>query len=212
MKVGLSLSGWVLLALMPLWAGCGTLQSGNGTQTAAGAAQNHPATVPASEATTTISDEIQPGESLSIELKDLPGGTQVFPVTVREDGTFTLMLNEKFKAAGLRKGELEDAIYKAYVPKYFKRLTVTVKRDQLVFFVGGEVKRPDRYVYTPGLTVLKAISAAGDFTDFAKKTNVQITRSNGKIEKINAKKALAHPELDLPVHPGDSIKVDRRYY
>lgn len=210
MKVVLSLPGLLLLAALPLFIGCETLDTGK-KSTLQNTSTNQPAV--AQPATTTISDEIQPGEALTIELKELVGsGEQTFQQTVREDGTISLALNESFKAAGLKKGDLEQVIHDRYVPKYYKRMTVNVKREQLVFFVDGEVKRPDRYAYTPGLTVLKAISAAGGFTDFAKKTNIQLTRSNGKISKINAKKALRHPEMDLPVHPGDRIIVDRRIF
>jgi len=161
-----------------------------------------------------ISDEIQPGETLTVELMDVgnePG--KVFQQTVREDGTITLLLNQNIKAAGLKKGELEEAIRNLYVPRYYKRMTVNVRREQLVFFVAGEVKRPDRYPYTAGLTVTKAISAAGDFTDYGKHTNVQVVRTNGKSETVNVKKALnGHPELDLPIYPGDTVVVKRRIF
>src|SRR6185295_16781088 len=137
-----------------------------------------------------ISDEIQPGETLTVELTDTGEAAKAFQQTVREDGTITLLLNQSIKAAGLKKGELEEAIRKLYVPRYYNRMTVNVRREQLVFFVAGEVKRPDRYPYTAGLTVTKAISAAGDFTDFGKRTNVQIIRTNGKNETVNVKKVL----------------------
>jgi protein involved in polysaccharide export with SLBB domain len=160
----------------------------------------------------TISDKIAVGETITIEMRDLPGELQVFQQTVREDGKITLLLNQTVTAAGLKKGELEQAIHEVYVPKYFRRLTVNVRRDSLFFFVRGEVKAPNRYVYGGPMTVLKAISTAGDFTDFAKRTNIRVTRSDGRVDKVNAKKALVDSSKDLPVYPGDTIFVDRRFW
>ena len=63
------------------------------------------------------------------------------------------------------------------------------------------------------MTVLKAIQSASDFTDFAKKKKVQLTRSNGrKKETINCEKARQDPKLDLPIYPGDNIYVPRRFW
>jgi protein involved in polysaccharide export with SLBB domain len=67
-----------------------------------------------------------------------------------------------------------------------------------------------RILYTPGITVLGAISAAGDFNPFADKRHVQITRVDGTIKIVNCLKAIKHPELDLRVFPGDKINVPRR--
>jgi protein involved in polysaccharide export with SLBB domain len=61
------------------------------------------------------------------------------------------------------------------------------------------------------MTVLKAIQTAGGFTEFAKRTKVQVTRANGHKEKpVNYDKAVKNPKLDLPIYPGDQIFVDKR--
>jgi protein involved in polysaccharide export with SLBB domain len=71
------------------------------------------------------------------------------------------------------------------------------------------VNRPGAILYLGDTTVLKAIAAAGDFTDFADKRNVQLTRVNGRIYTVNCKRALTRPALDLPVNPGDQVYVPR---
>ena len=133
-----------------------------------------------------------------------------FEERVKEDGTITLIENQNFTAAGKTRGQLEKDIRNAYVPKYYVKMTVTVKPQERLFYVGGEVRQPGRVAYGGPLTVLKAIQSAGDFTDFANKKRVHLTRMTGKKETINCIKARERPELDLPVYPGDTIHVPRR--
>jgi protein involved in polysaccharide export with SLBB domain len=108
---------------------------------------------------------------------------------------------------------LEEDITHAYVPRYYNRLNVTVTPTARFFYVMGQVNNNTggRIVYTGPITVLSAIAAAGDFTPYANKKDVQITRVNGQIDHVNCVKAIAHPELDLPVYPGDKIQVGRRF-
>ena len=76
----------------------------------------------------------------------------------------------------------------------------------------GQVRKPDRYEYLSTMTVLQAIKAAGDFTDYAKKTVVEVTRANGTKIIVNCKKAQKNPRLDIPIYPGDSIYVPVRFW
>jgi protein involved in polysaccharide export with SLBB domain len=63
------------------------------------------------------------------------------------------------------------------------------------------------------MTVLKAIQAAGDFTDFGKKSKVEVIRANGHKEKpVDCYKAIKNPKLDLPIFPGDQVIVPRRHF
>lgn len=157
-----------------------------------------------------IDDRIEVGERLKVELRDT-GTTEgsASEQVVREDGTISLLYNQSVTAAGKKKGELEEEIHKLYVPKYFRRMTVIIRRESLVFFVRGEVKAPGRQLYDGSMTALRAISSAGDFTEFANKRNVDIIRRTGKKEKFNAAKALQNPERDVPIYPGDIVHVNR---
>jgi protein involved in polysaccharide export with SLBB domain len=98
------------------------------------------------------------------------------------------------------------------VPKYYKYLTVTITPMLQFYFVGGEVRSPGRYEHVGKMTVRKALQSAGDFTDFANKKKVKLTRTTGEKHTINAIKALNNPELDLEVLPGDTIHVPRRVF
>jgi protein involved in polysaccharide export with SLBB domain len=152
-----------------------------------------------------------PGDKIIIEFdQGLPPQWQQ---VLREDGTITLPLNKSIVAAGKRKGELEDAIQKLYVPETLRRLTVNVRSEERTYFVEGEVRSPGQRPHTGLITATKAIAAAGDFTDFAKKTDVQIIRaSTGEVIHVNAKKALKDPSQDVPVFPGDRVHVNRRFF
>lgn len=148
-----------------------------------------------------------------IDFADSPGIPTSWPQTVREDGTITLPHNKTITAAGKKKGEIEKEIYDLYVPTLLRRLTVNVRAEDRFFFVRGEVKQPGQRPHTGSITALKAISAAGDFTDFANRNRVEIIRSSGEKIVMNARKALEKPqELDIPVYPGDTIYVHRRFF
>ncbi len=76
-----------------------------------------------------------------------------------------------------------------------------------VFYVTGEVKKPDAYKYEEGTTVIKAITMGGGFTDKASKGKVKIIRKvDGKEEFIEKVK------MDEPVLPDDVIIVPESFF
>jgi protein involved in polysaccharide export with SLBB domain len=154
---------------------------------------------------------ISPGEAITITFADIPYHVPPIEERVKEDGTITLIQNQTFEAAGKTRRQLEQEIRERYVPRYFVNMSVQVTRREntLFYFVGGEVRNPGRQVYLGAMTVMRAIQSAGDFTDFASRRRVQLTRANGKVETINARDAQRDPSRDLPVYPGDSIHVPR---
>ena len=131
---------------------------------------------------------------------------------VKEDGTISLEYIGSIKAEGLTTSQLELVIQTNYVPRYFKRLSVTAVVGNRFYFVGGQVRKPDRFPYLAELTVTKAIDSAGGFTEFGKKSKVRIIRQGTKVvETVDCEAALKEPKLDLPVYPGDRIEVPRRW-
>ena len=76
-----------------------------------------------------------------------------------------------------------------------------------LFYVTGEVKKPDAYKYEDGITVIKAVTMAGGFTDKASKGRVKILRKTGgkeeTLEKLN---------MDEPVMPNDVIVVPESFF
>ena len=193
-----ALGSRAILLFTFILAGCGTLQD--------------PPTPRPDGENVDIRTEFQRGDKLTIQFSDAPINPQVFQQSVREDGMISLPHNQEVMAAGKKKGELEQAIYDVFVPKFYRRMTVNVKADDRFFFVTGEVRNPGQRVHTGYITALMAVGAAGDFTDFADKTDIQVIRADGTQIKVNGKKALRNPALDVPVYPNDRVHVGRRLW
>jgi len=202
-----------LLPAMALTTGCETTGGGLGSSTspAPGAAAKAPV-APAPEAPPVVrGDVLRPNDMVSVLFSGLASAPNRHDERIKDDGSLTLPLNLRIQAAGKTPGQLQRDIYNLYVPAYFReQLTVTVAPENRFFFVDGDVRTPNRYVYAGEMTVLKAISAAGGFTDFANRKNVILNRSNGEKLIINCEKAAKNPTLDKPVYPGDQIIVKRR--
>jgi protein involved in polysaccharide export with SLBB domain len=205
----------ILVAL----TGCGTTpyaDQDSPTTNDAPVITDTPVSVPPSEAGSQVRrgpDFLRTGDRINVSFSGLPIPMERHEEQIREDGNFNPpLLGRAIKAAGKRVGELQEELQKLYVPDYFKAATITVRRQDSYYFVGGEVKAPGQKPYLSEMTVLKAIQTAGDFTEFAKKTKIQVIRSNGHKEKpLNYNKAIGNPKLDLPVFPGDQIIVPKRY-
>lgn len=128
---------------------------------------------------------------------------------VAEDGTINLTLIGSVTAVGKTAVELQREIHDRYVPKYFQELSLTVRGEALFFYVDGEVLQRGQKEYPGDMTIVKAIAAAGGFTDFANERKVRLTRGN-HTQIINVKKANSDPKYDVPVLPGDRISVPRK--
>jgi polysaccharide export outer membrane protein len=153
---------------------------------------------------------LRAGDTIMISFGDIP--QPIAPITqeLGADGKITLPFNIIVQAIGKTTRQLEQEIRSEYVPKYYNYLTVTVKTDMRFFHVGGEVKVPSALPYRGETTVLRAIGAAGGFTDFAKRSRILLTRSNGEKHTIDSEKALKDPRKDLAVYPGDYVYVPKR--
>jgi polysaccharide export outer membrane protein len=153
------------------------------------------------------------GDSVTITFSGLPDAVEAQEKPIKEDGSITLPDIGRIKAAGKTIGELEDAIHDLYVPKIYTHLNVTVKTsNDRVYYVRGEVKSPGRMIYTGPITVSKAITSAGDFTDFSNHGKVWLTRASGERFKLDLDRILAGEDPDPPVFPGDQIEVARRIF
>ena len=152
------------------------------------------------------------GDTMTITFDGIPDLPTSQEKTINEDGTITLSDVGTFNVAGKSTGEIETIIHNLYVPRFYKHLTVTVKAGDRVYYVRGEVKGPGRQIYVGQITVTKAITSAGDFTDFANKKNVVLTRANGQRFTLNCDKILDGEAPDPGVYPGDQIDVRRRMF
>lgn len=153
------------------------------------------------------------GDAVTVAFSGLPEPLEPQEKPIKEDGTISLPDIGRVMAAGKTAGELEDFIHDLYVPKIYNHLTVTVKTTgDRVYYVHGEVNHPDRLIYAGQITVSKAITSAGDFTNFANRKKVWLVRANGQRFRLNCVRILAGDDPDPPVYPGDQIEVTRSLY
>jgi len=90
--------------------------------------------------------------------------------------------------------------------------TVVLPDDTIVvaegkrFYVSGEVKTPGRYLYEKGLTVHKAITMVGGFTDKAAVGRTKILRI------VDGEEQSLRVTLDAQVLPEDIVVVPRSFF
>ena len=216
---------FLIVSLVPIvvvLTGCGTAQyafQDRPSTNDAPAINGTPVSVPPSAAAGSQTNPVGPdtlrtGDRIMVSFSGLPLPMEKHEEQIREDRYINPpFLGRAVKAAGKSIGQLQEELQKLYVPDYFKAATIIVHRQDSYFFVGGEVKGSGQKPYLSEMTVLKAIQAAGDFTEYAKKTQVQVIRANGHKEKpVNCNKLIKNPKLDLPIFPGDTIIVPRRRF
>jgi polysaccharide export outer membrane protein len=153
------------------------------------------------------------GDFLYVSFTDLPGiAAGQFrdqKIRVPDSGMITLPYNVRVQAAGRTIPQLESEARAKYVPDYFQQFTIIIKPEERFYYVGGEVKIPGLRPYYGNMSVLRAIDTAGGFTDFAKRSHIQVRRENGTTELVNWKKARKDAKLDLPIYPNDHIIVQK---
>ena len=145
----------------------------------------------------TLRIQVYGEEDLSLETK------------VEGDGQITYPLLGILHVGGLTIHELQQDLTTRLAAGYLSKpkVTVTVARHRN-FYVGGEVKTPGGYPYEEGLTVQKAITLAGGFTEKSDKRVITITRAHGSQVDILTL------ESDAMVRPDDLVAVAqaRKFY
>lgn len=132
---------------------------------------------------------------LTTEAKLTDAATIIFP--------FLGELNVK----GLTVGKLKDNITQGLNGRYLKDPNVSVSvLEYREFFVNGEVKKPGAFPYLPGLTVQRAISIAGGFTERASQSSVLLEREK------DANREGVEVELNAPIAPGDVVIVEESFF
>jgi polysaccharide export outer membrane protein len=93
------------------------------------------------------------------------------------------------------------------VPGYVRNPQVSAEvTDYRPFYILGEIGRPGPYPFVSGLTVMKAVAAAGDFSYRADKKTVFIK----SMDSPNEKEVKLTPST--LVHPGDTIRIRERFF
>jgi polysaccharide export outer membrane protein len=155
---------------------------------------------------------LRPGETVEIRLAGVPAEeiaqfSAQYPID--DSGMVNLPYINLVKIAGIPMSQAQTVIEeKLKSAKIYTHPTITVSMQATQRFVnvGGSVRAPGRVPYTPDLTLMSTINAAGGFNDFADRKRVRLTRDS-KVQVIDTRKISKDPSLDQKVLPGDQIEI-----
>jgi polysaccharide export outer membrane protein len=205
--------GWLLSGLLAvLLAGCAS--------TGSTGPESEPAMTPgaASSAASASGDDalsadyLRAGDRIRIVYNDIPDSPTPTEQVVPEDGRIILPRGVEVVVLGKKRTDVEREIATIYVDekRIYRKITVTIERMASFISVGGEVRAPSSIVYRGDMNVSAAIAAAGGFTEYANRSRVIVTRAATKKQiKINVRKAVNDPKLDVMLYPGDQVYVPR---
>ncbi len=126
---------------------------------------------------------------------------------VNDVGQVALPLIGSIKASGLTVSQLAAAITVALQNGYIKNPSVSVEvANNRPFYILGEVVRPGEYPYINGLTITSAVATAGGYTYRANTHRVFIRGVHDANEHVVTVTG------DLPISPGDTIRVPERFF
>ena len=127
--------------------------------------------------------------------------------TVNSDGTLSYPLIGSVAVAGHTTSEVRDMLEQRLAGGYLKTPQVSIDVIEFrPYFIFGEVNKPGNYPYTADLTVMKAVATANGFTYRADQKHVYL-RHEGQSQETKYEVT-----SDLPLKPGDTIRIGERYF
>jgi polysaccharide export outer membrane protein len=143
------------------------------------------------------------------------GQPQQLPYLVDSKGEIDFPVLGKIKIGGLTREEAIDMLTKKLSPKYLKDLNINIRIINFKINVLGDVARPGTYtIPNERVTILDAISLAGDLNISARRDNVLVIREEDDV-KIEFRIDLRSKELyTSPVfylQQNDNIYIEHNY-
>jgi len=122
-------------------------------------------------------------------------------------GTVSFPVLGEIEVRGKTIGELETLITEGLRGRYLVNPRVSVTIDEYrPFFINGQIAKSGNYPFQPGLTVRKAVTIAGGFTERASQSKIFVVR-DGDPTHTSTKVT-----LDTPINPGDVITVEESFF
>jgi polysaccharide export outer membrane protein len=134
-------------------------------------------------------------------------------VTVDGQGTVSIPVAGRFKAAGLTPQQLEQQIEQGLRANFVRNPDVALNLKEMVsqrVTVEGAVLRSGSYPILPGMTLLRAIASAQGLSEYAKSSEVVVFRTiNGnRYATLYNLQAIREGHYDDPViYPQDVVVV-----
>ena len=152
------------------------------------------------------------GDVINIGVYDEPDLS--LEVRIGLSGAISYPLLGDVKVAGLTPKEVEEKLLNGLKGPYLVDPSVTVSIvEYRPFYVTGEVTKPGSYAFHPGLTVDKAISIAGGFTDRASRRRIFVIHDGSAArsgEVVSGEKSPV--TLSDVVRPGDVITIEQSIF
>lgn len=155
---------------------------------------------------------LRPNDVIGLRLSGMPpDDAQQFngnEYTIGGDGNINVPYAGSLQAAGRTPSELERAIERSLIDKKIFRwptATVNVAISQRYVVIGGNVRAPARMPWSADLTLMSAISSAGDRGDFGG-DKINLIRS-GKITVYSYKALKKDPSQDPRLLPSDQVDL-----
>lgn len=147
-----------------------------------------------------------PNDKVKISVYGEAGLTGEYVIS--SDGKISLPLVGNVSAANKTVKQFQDELVIAYRDGgYLKDPKITAEVvSARPFFILGEVKIPGQYPCLNGMTVMNAVATAGGFTYRAENDTVFIRHPGDATEH---KEKLSDT---TPVFPGDTIRIDERWF
>jgi polysaccharide export outer membrane protein len=152
-----------------------------------------------------VTISLSPGDKLKITTYGEPALTGEFMISAA--GTISFPLVGEVKAAGLQTADIQKTLTVSLASGYVidPKVTVDVASLRPVYIL-GEVNKPGEYPYVLGLTVRGAVAKADGFTYRANEKRVFIKSAGEAAERSYKLTA------DIPVAPGDTLRIGERYF
>lgn len=156
--------------------------------------------------------QIEPPDTLSIEVKSYPEYSR--QVTVRPDGMITVAPVGDVMVEGLTTQAAAAAIREVLLKELSQpNVTVTLlQANSKAIYVLGEVRRPGRQLYYGDMNVIDALGQAGWFSQYADIGTIKVTRAsldNPTVLCLNLRKLVydGAAEQNVVLQDGDVIYV-----
>jgi len=146
----------------------------------------------------TINIRVLGEEDLSLEIE------------IGESGNITYPLLREVQVQGMTTSELEIRMTQRLIDEEFlidPDVSINII-EYRPFYIDGEVEEPGSYAFEPGLTLRRAVSLAGGFTERASRTRITVLDNDNDEIELEAGDDL----LDTPVNPGYTITVSQRFF
>lgn len=128
-------------------------------------------------------------------------------IRLTDAGTVSYPVLGELQVRGKTVGELERLITEGLRGRYLVNPRVSVTIDEYrPFFINGQIKSGGSFPYQPGLTVRKAVTIAGGFTERASQSKIFVVRDGDPTHTP------VKVDLDAPIHPGDIITVEESFF